>query len=155
MSWNGESNGFIVTNVKKLERDILPVYFKHNNLDSFTRQLNTYGFRKIRSKASVEYKHELFVKDRLDLINSIRRRPSERIMPESRLTRLKCRLQRLKIKSGDLECLALAAFPVKKLKIIDDQTSRLLKTAVDAYTGERPLGTLTEHLMSELSQATK
>ena len=81
MSWNEESNGFIVTNVKKLERDILPVYFKHNNLDSFTRQLNTYGFRKIRSKASVEFKHELFVKDRLDLINSIRRRPSERIMP--------------------------------------------------------------------------
>lgn len=133
MAWNGDRNGFVVKNVKRLEQDILPVYFKHNNLDSFTRQLNTYGFRKIRSKSDVEFRHELFVKDRLDLIYSIKRRPSERVLPESRLTRLKFRIQRLKTKSADLEYLAQAAFPIKKVKIIDEQSSRLLKSAVEAY----------------------
>jgi HSF-type DNA-binding len=48
VSWsNGDS--FVIVDVEKFSQTVLPKYFKHSKFTSFVRQLNFYGFRKIRS----------------------------------------------------------------------------------------------------------
>eukprot|EP01096_Ripella_sp_DP13-Kostka_P003098 TRINITY_DN1442_c0_g1_i1.p1 TRINITY_DN1442_c0_g1~~TRINITY_DN1442_c0_g1_i1.p1 ORF type:complete len:466 (-),score=188.45 TRINITY_DN1442_c0_g1_i1:137-1534(-) len=45
--WSKDGKSFTIRKPHVLQTKILPQYFKHNNLCSLIRQLNTYGFRKI------------------------------------------------------------------------------------------------------------
>ncbi|XP_055931935.1 heat shock factor protein 4-like [Argiope bruennichi] len=55
--------------------------FKTNNIASFVRQLNLYGFRKCNryNDDKHEFKHPLFVKGRKDLIQFVKRKPGSSI----------------------------------------------------------------------------
>jgi hypothetical protein len=43
VKWDEDGVAFWVADIAAFSRDILPVYFKHNNYASFVRQLNMYG----------------------------------------------------------------------------------------------------------------
>ena len=62
-----------------LTREVFPAYFKHCNFKSFARQLNFYGFRKIKSKDKecCIYHHEYFHINRADLLPLIQRQSNE------------------------------------------------------------------------------
>jgi len=78
ISWSEDGYSFIVKDVEDLETTVLPIYFKHNKFTSFIRQLNMYGFNKIRHKNKMkEFRHKFFRKDRENLLYEIKRKNPE------------------------------------------------------------------------------
>jgi len=75
-TWSNAGDNFVVKDVEKFAKTILPMYFKHSNFSSFARQLNFYGFRKLkaepiltadydaRTASYVRFYHEKFQKDK-------------------------------------------------------------------------------------------
>lgn len=83
-SWNGQN--FCILDEQRFSKETLPKYFKHNNLSSFIRQLNMYGFRKVMSLESglvrpehgscIEFHHPFFKKGKAELLENIKRKMS-------------------------------------------------------------------------------
>ena len=75
--WTAKGDSFVITDPETFARDILPTYFKHNNIRSFIRQLNTYGFRKRTNISSsdehLEFFHEKFRRDEPAMLTQIKR----------------------------------------------------------------------------------
>ncbi|GAA6062692.1 hypothetical protein JCM10212_004750 [Sporobolomyces blumeae] len=47
IKWNDDGDSFFVAHTDKLTRTVLPEYFEHSNIHSFTRQLNVYSFTRM------------------------------------------------------------------------------------------------------------
>ena len=73
--WSLDGLSFEVLNKQHFEKAILPVFFRHSNMNSFVRQLNMYDFHKRRrSLHDIIFYHPFFVKDRPDLLCQIKRK---------------------------------------------------------------------------------
>ncbi|XP_066963989.1 heat shock factor protein 1 isoform X7 [Macrobrachium rosenbergii] len=86
--WTENGRSFIIQNQARFARELLPQYYKHNNMASFVRQLNMYGFHKVASadsgglrveKDEMEFAHPAFQQGREDLIENIRRKQQRRL----------------------------------------------------------------------------
>ena len=64
---------FTVIDNGRMEKEIIPHFYKHSNFTSFIRQLNQYRFRKLDVK-SWTFGHEAFVKGRPELLPQIKRK---------------------------------------------------------------------------------
>ena len=77
IQWTAKGDSFVISDPDTFARDILPTYFKHNNIRSFIRQLNTYGFRKRTNISStdehLEFFHAKFRRDEPALLTQIKR----------------------------------------------------------------------------------
>lgn len=87
VSWSGNGKTFRIWQSQKFQSEILPQYFKHNNLCSFVRQLNTYGFRKISAPESdsneLEFYHPCFINGSKHLLSQITRKKSSKKSTQS------------------------------------------------------------------------
>lgn len=73
IQWCGP-NCFRLTDASDFVANVLPKFFKHEKLSSFTRQLNIYGFHKIREgPLKGAYTHEDFMRGDLERVSSIPR----------------------------------------------------------------------------------
>ncbi|XP_050711163.1 heat shock factor protein-like isoform X10 [Eriocheir sinensis] len=83
ISWTQGGRSFIIQNQAKFAQDLLPQYYKHNNMASFVRQLNMYGFHKVVSADSgglrperdeMEFAHQHFMRGQESLLENIKRK---------------------------------------------------------------------------------
>ncbi|GLV45116.1 Heat shock factor [Carabus blaptoides fortunei] len=82
ISWSPGGHSFIIQNEAQFWYNLLPIYYKHNNMSSFIRQLNMYGFHKISSenggmdcdKDEIKFFHPFFQQDQPNLIKHIKRK---------------------------------------------------------------------------------
>ena len=93
--WSKNGDTMVIFDSEKFAAEIIPQYFKHNNFRSFVRQLNFYGFRKLRADANAgpaaqarwEFKHPNFRRGRHDLLVLIRRDHDDRSAPDAAVQR--------------------------------------------------------------------
>jgi hypothetical protein len=78
IAWDAEGLRVEIKKPESLAEDVLPLFFTHKKLASFTRQLNFYGFKSHReANGRRMYFHPLFRKgDRLSLSKIVRNKPN-------------------------------------------------------------------------------
>ncbi|XP_034291079.1 heat shock factor protein 3-like isoform X3 [Pantherophis guttatus] len=90
ISWSRNGQNFCILDEQRFAKELLPKYFKHNNLSSFIRQLNIYGFRKVMAlengmitsekNPAIEFQHPFFKRGKIDLLANIKRKILEFIL---------------------------------------------------------------------------
>ncbi|XP_027607564.1 heat shock factor protein 2 isoform X2 [Pipra filicauda] len=118
ITWSQNGKSFLVLDEQRFAKEILPKYFKHNNMASFVRQLNMYGFRKVvhvdsgivklERDGPVEFRHAYFRQGREDLLEHIKRkvsssRPEENKIRQEDLSKIICSAQKVEIKQTTIE----------------------------------------------------
>lgn len=80
IGWSADGRSFVIKDQAQFWYNILPVYYKHNNMSSFVRQLNMYGFHKIHSDGKerehdeLKFYHPFFRKNQPSLMKNIKRK---------------------------------------------------------------------------------
>ncbi|XP_054619376.1 heat shock factor protein-like isoform X2 [Dunckerocampus dactyliophorus] len=82
--WSPTGNSFHVYDQARFSKEVLPQFFKHNNMASFIRQLNMYGFRKVvhieqggllkPERDDTEFQHPFFIRGQEHLLDNIKRK---------------------------------------------------------------------------------
>ena len=79
--WSAAGNSFVVHNPDDFAEQVVPTFYRHSNWASFVRQLNFYGFRKIKTEVYLnsevppwEFAHPCFLRGRPDLLSDIVRK---------------------------------------------------------------------------------
>ncbi|CAI2298092.1 unnamed protein product [Caenorhabditis sp. 36 PRJEB53466] len=92
--WDESGASFHIADPYSFCRNVLPHYFKHNNLNSLIRQLNMYGFRKMtplsqggltRTESDqdhLEFSHPFFLQNRPELLCQIKRKQSAKVVED-------------------------------------------------------------------------
>jgi hypothetical protein len=74
VSWQPHGRCFLVKDIKKFTKDVLPRFFEQKKYPSFQRQLNLYGFNRLtKGPDKGSYYHELFLRSKKVLCRGIQR----------------------------------------------------------------------------------
>ncbi|CAD8172686.1 unnamed protein product [Paramecium octaurelia] len=73
LRWSDDGTSFEVCDIKKLEKQILRVFYKQKSFASFIRQLNLYGFKRTKIRRNINvFAHRYFIQgEKKQLINII------------------------------------------------------------------------------------
>ncbi|XP_038626061.1 heat shock factor protein 2 [Tachyglossus aculeatus] len=118
ITWSQNGQSFLVLDEQRFAKEILPKYFKHNNMASFVRQLNMYGFRKVvhvdsgvvkqERDGPVEFQHPYFKQGQDDLLENIKRKvssskPEENKIRQEDLSKIISSAQKVQVKQETIE----------------------------------------------------
>lgn len=117
--WSTTGTSFHVFDQGRFAKEVLPKYFKHNNMASFVRQLNMYGFRKVVNieqsglvkpeRDDTEFQHLYFLQGHEHLLEHIKRKVSlvkseETKVRQEDLSKLLYEVQVLRSQQENMEC---------------------------------------------------
>ncbi|KAK2848139.1 hypothetical protein Q7C36_009821 [Tachysurus vachellii] len=117
--WSTTGTSFHVFDQGRFAKEVLPKYFKHNNMASFVRQLNMYGFRKVVNieqsglvkpeRDDTEFQHLYFLQGHEHLLEHIKRKVSivkseETKFRQEDLSKLLYEVQVLRSQQENMEC---------------------------------------------------
>jgi len=75
--WSEHGGTFRIVDRTKFAQEVLPLYFKHDNLRSFIRQLNIYGFQRVPNASgrdrTMEFFHPMFTRNGVRNLKDIKR----------------------------------------------------------------------------------
>lgn len=107
-SWSEDGLSFYVKDQDRFATEIIPKCFKHNHFSSFVRQLNFYGFRKLRedhieldtvdeSKSKwCHFRHPKFQRGRSDLLKEISKNTHKEVAEKTELDALRTEVKDLR-----------------------------------------------------------
>jgi len=116
ITWRGKK-AFGVKDTKHFELNVLPRFFKHNKLSSFTRQLNMYNFKKVKDSAVYSWTHEFLERDNYNLLTKVQRKLSS---GEKKTEALKAQLK-------------LCQDAIRNLELRFKATGRILQPEIHGY----------------------
>jgi len=101
ISWHEDKVSVIIKNINEFSGRALPMYFKHNKFNSFTRQLNTYGFsyKKIDDQ-TFKFQNENFIENKPELLKYISKKKNKN---DEDIQSLQIELNDLKLSHGQLQ----------------------------------------------------
>ncbi|ORX46601.1 hypothetical protein BCR36DRAFT_356603 [Piromyces finnis] len=101
ISWHEDKVSVVIKNINEFSGRALPMYFKHNKFNSFTRQLNTYGFsyKKIDDQ-SFKFQNENFIENKPELLKYISKKKNKN---DEDIQSLQIELNELKISHSQLQ----------------------------------------------------
>ncbi|KAM5163349.1 heat shock factor protein 2-like [Mantella aurantiaca] len=118
ITWSQNGQSFLVLDEQRFAKEILPKYFKHNNMASFVRQLNMYGFRKVvhvdsgivkqERDGPVEFQHPFFIQGQDELLENIKRkvsstRPEEAKVRQEDISKILNSAQNVQMKQDSID----------------------------------------------------
>ncbi len=79
--WVNDGTGFEICASQRLESDVFPTYFNHRNIQSFIRQLNFYGFKKVKGlDGNSVFSHRHFLRNTPETLILIQRSTAKNIV---------------------------------------------------------------------------
>eukprot|EP00934_Nitzschia_sp_Nitz4_P001449 Nitzschia sp. Nitz4//scaffold2_size372955//62102//62805//NITZ4_000372-RA/size372955-processed-gene-0.474-mRNA-1//-1//CDS//3329546623//1449//frame0 len=74
ITWSGSGKAFHIRDVHEFSSSVLPKYFRTNKFSSFQRNLNLYGFTKLRRGPDSDmYAHPSFIRGEPELLTQLRK----------------------------------------------------------------------------------
>ncbi|KAL3615044.1 hypothetical protein CASFOL_040705 [Castilleja foliolosa] len=151
VSWSLSGNSLIIWDHIKFAAEILPKFFKHNNLSSFIYQLNNYGFRKIGVEHQWEYENPYFQAGKEYLLAKMKRRgqnretkknPSYRIINNNRveikadilrngINESKLEIEKLKTQQSEMESQIAAV--ESEMKSFESKSKKLMMCCEEVF----------------------
>ncbi|KAF0695971.1 Aste57867_13243 [Aphanomyces stellatus] len=142
--WTDNGTSFAVYDVPTFERKVIPLYFKPIKFESFARQLNSYGFRRMKRQGHMyEFSHPQFIRGMQGELPIIKPKPKKGTDQEEFLTSriheltnvvtsLQTELQTVKAQMGGLDRNMQAV-----LSFIAEQQQQANNGAAARYTQTR------------------
>jgi hypothetical protein len=156
-TWAPLGDSFVIKNVEKFATSVLPMYFKHSNFSSFARQLNFYGFRKLKAEpiltadydahtaSQIRFYHEKFQKDKPELLQQIKRATKSEQQSKDDFDSLRSEINKLR------ECMtAMGADHDRRMTEMSYEYNRRI-TALSAEYDK--LAVLVHHLLAHASES--
>mmetsp|Transcript_20711 Transcript_20711/g.37629 ORF Transcript_20711/g.37629 Transcript_20711/m.37629 type:complete len:389 (-) Transcript_20711:204-1370(-) len=160
--WSEDGKTFIVKNTSIFEKQTIPTFFKHSKFSSFVRQLNFYGFRKIKysdtlvidKKLEAEtanywrFKHDKFQRGKPELLSKIKRSngqstttssgKTEDANLKSEVTTLKKRIEAMTKNIDDLTSLVEQVTLNQDIPVKEEVGNKRKKVELENFDNVRP-----------------